>query len=217
MTSPHDESMLELASLRAIDALDAAEAAVIDRHMAECAECRAEFGRSVAAGTALAMTASSPAPESLRRRVLGSAVKIRRIRPWYQHPAFPSGAIAAAVLVTVGAWLASHRNPPSQTFAAACQPTSIGCSGDVVRTAGILRLEAHGMPSLPSGKVYQAWIIHPNEAPVPEPTFTTTSDGDGSVEMQASVSKGDVVAVTVEPDGGSASPTSKPLLVATLE
>ena len=217
MTSPHDESMLELASLRAIDALEADEAAIIDRHIAECTVCEAEYRRSAAAGAALAMSASSPAPAGLRERVLGSAVKIRRITPWYQHPAIPSAAIAAAIVVSTGFWLAGHHYPTSESVAAICQPVSVGCGGQVTRSAGLLRLEARGMPALPAGKVYQAWIIHPKEAPVPEPTFTTTSDGDGSVEMQASAMKGDIVAVTVEPAGGSQAPTTKPVLVATLD
>jgi anti-sigma-K factor RskA len=218
MMRPHDESMLELASLRAIDALEADEAAIIDAHMAQCAQCQVEYRRSALAGAALAQSAASPAPAALRQRVLASAVKIRRIRPWYQRPPLAAAAIAAAVVVASGSWIVTHPAAQSQQrWAAACVPSTSACGGDVVLSVGILRLEAHGMPALPPGKVYQAWVIHPKQAPVPEPTFGVSTDGDGSVEIPATATNGDVVAVTVEPKGGSHAPTTKPLLVATIE
>jgi anti-sigma-K factor RskA len=217
VTRPHDDSMLELAALRAVDALEAADAAAIDAHLAQCALCRAEFHRAAAAGTALAFAAASAPPESLRQRVLASAVRVRRLRPWYQHPALPAGIAAAVVLAVSGTWIAQHRSAPESQWAAACVPASAGCGGEVTSTAGLLRLDAHGLPALPPGKVYQAWIIHPKQAPVPEPTFTTTADGNGSVEMSAAAGKGDTIAVTVEPAGGSKAPTSQPLVLATID
>jgi anti-sigma-K factor RskA len=212
MMRAHDESMLELAALRAIDALEADEAAIIDQHMSECAECRAEFAHSRGVGTALAFSVSSPPPASLRDRVLRSAAKIRRIRPWYQRPVGLVGLAGAAAAVIVGGWVALHQPAPGQHWAAKCGTTDCGT---VVASGGVLRLDAH-LPALPSGKVYQAWIIHPKQSPIPEPTFTVANDGEGTVAMQATPAPGDIVAVTVEPSGGSQAPTTKPLLVATL-
>jgi len=54
------------------------------------------------------------------------------------------------------------------------------------------------------------------KSPVPEPTFTVSQSGEGSVSMQATPAPGDVVAVTVEPSGGSQAPTTTPILTATL-
>jgi anti-sigma-K factor RskA len=217
MIRPHDESMLELASLRAIGALDAQEAAIIDQHMATCALCRTEFERSRAVGTAIAFAAATPAPEHLRARVLHSAVKIRRVRPWYRNPAGLS-AIAAAVIVAVaGSWLVSHRTPPQKQWALKCAIASADCGGTVVAAAGLLQLDAHGLPPPPSGKVYQAWIIRGTQAPIPEPTFAVSKQGDGAVAIPTTPGAGDVVAVTLEPKGGSKAPTTKPVLLATLD
>jgi anti-sigma-K factor RskA len=215
MMPAHDESMLELAALRAIDALEAEEAALIDRHMLECTECQKEFARSRAAGTALALSASAPPPASLRDRVLNSAVKIRRIRPWYRQATVQAAAAAAVVLIAVGSWVATHRTT-EQLFAAKCAPSGLDC-GAVVASGGVLRLQAHGLHALPAGKVYQAWIIHPKQNPIPEPTFTVSNSGEGSVEMPGTPAKGDVVAVTIEPDGGSQAPSTKPVLIAALD
>ncbi len=216
MTHAHDESMLELAALRAIGALDADEAELIDRHMAECGQCRAEFARASAAGAALALGTATPPPAYLRERVLASAVKIRRLRPWYRR-AQVQGAIAAAVVAVVaGSWILAHRTAPESRWAAHCTAQNADC-GMVIASGGVLRLDVHGLPSPPAGKVYQAWIIPPKQEPLPEPTFAVSPDGSGSVQMIAVPEKGDVVAVTVEPLGGSKAPTSKPILVATLD
>jgi anti-sigma-K factor RskA len=212
---PHDEAMLELAALRAIDALETHEAAIIDEHMAECAECRAEFARSRSAGTALAFSTAAPPPAALRARVLASAVKIRRIRPWYRQVTVQAGLAAAIILIVAGSWFAAHRPAPTLEAIAKCTATGLDC-GTVVASDGVIRLDARGLPAPPAGKVYQAWIIHPNAKPVPEPTFSVSTTGEGAVAMNAQAGKGDVIAVTVEPVGGSAAPTTKPLLVATL-
>lgn len=213
MMRAHDESMLELAALRAIGALDADEAAIIDQHMSECEECRAEFARSRGVGTALAFSVSSPPPASLRDRVLSSAVKIRRIRPWYQLPVGLVGIAGAAAAIIIGGWVVLHQPAPGQRWAAKCGTTDCGT---VVASGGVLRLDAH-LPALANGKVYQAWIIHPKQSPIPEPTFTVASGGEGSVSMDATPAPGDIVAVTVEPSGGSQAPTTKPILIATLD
>jgi anti-sigma-K factor RskA len=217
MMHAHDDAMLELAALRAIDALDAGEAAIIDAHMAECAECRAEFARSRSAATALAFDATSPAPAALRGRVLASAVKIRRIRPWYRRATWQAAIAAAVILIVAGSWFEVHRAAPQGQWAAHCTSAGSPDCGLVVASGGVLRLDAHGLAPAPAGKVYQAWIIPPKQQPIPEPTFSVSSDGSGSVQIIAAPQQGDVVAVTLEPVGGSKAPTTKPVLVATLD
>ena len=216
MIRAHDEAMLELAALRAIGALEADEAALIDEHMRECAACREEFARSTATGGALAFAASAPPPESLRRRVLSMAVKIRRIRPWYRRTAAQAAIAAAIAIVAMGSWFALHRSAPAQQWALQCTGAAPAHCGDVVASGASLRIDTHGLPVPPAGKVYQAWIIHPAGKPIPEPTFTVTAAGDGSAQLNETAGKGDVVAVTVEPQGGSQAPTTKPFAVATL-
>ena len=216
MKRPHDDAMLELAALRAIDALEPDEAAEIDRHIAECSICAEECKRGATVAAAMAVGVRSQPPAALRQRVLSSAVKIRRIVPWYRRPAIATTAAAAAIVIAAGSWLVYERDEPiGSPVAAACQAPISGCGGEVIRTAALTRLNARGLPPLAPGKVYQAWIIHPHQAPVPEPTFLVSRDGDGDVEMPTSAA-GDIVAVTVEPQGGSKAPTSKPVLVATI-
>jgi anti-sigma-K factor RskA len=66
----------------------------------------------------------------------------------------------------------------------------------------------------PEGRTYQLWGIAKGAAPVSLGTFNTTANGEG--RLVATVPSGltiDVGAITEEPAGGSAQPTSAPFLV----
>jgi hypothetical protein len=219
MTRPHDDAMLELAALYGIDALDKDEAAIAQEHIAGCEICRAEYERSRAAGTALAFSASTPPPVALRDRVLHSAVKVRRIRAWYASP-FVAGTIAAAVVIGVSsAWILNHPPQRQETrWAANCAILfKYSCGGAIIATAESVRLESHGLPHLPSGKVYQAWILRGSSPPIPEPTFRLDAEGRGIVTLSDRVQSGDTVAVTAEPIGGTTAPTSPVVLAGKID
>ena len=68
-----------------------------------------------------------------------------------------------------------------------------------------------GLPALPAGKVYQLWLIG-------KPTITSVGllppakDGRTPPVLATGVVKGDTLGLTVEPAGGSAQPTTKPIL-----
>jgi anti-sigma-K factor RskA len=68
-----------------------------------------------------------------------------------------------------------------------------------------------GLPALPAGKVYQLWLIG-------KPTITSAGllppakDGQTPAVLATGVVKGDTLGLTVEPAGGSAQPTTKPIL-----
>jgi anti-sigma-K factor RskA len=72
------------------------------------------------------------------------------------------------------------------------------------------------MPPPPSGKVYQVWLKRPNQNPAPTTAlFRTDANGSADVEIQRGRLKGvEQVLVTAEPDGGSMTPTSDPVIVA---
>jgi hypothetical protein len=74
---------------------------------------------------------------------------------------------------------------------------------------------ASNLPPLPAGKAYEMWIIPKGAKPKPAGTFQSASDGT-AMHLQRGVeapAEG-LVAVTVEPDTGSAEPTSTPLFAA---
>lgn len=85
--------------------------------------------------------------------------------------------------------------------------------GDVIIHGGRIYLALRALPQPPRGKVYQAWT-HTQGAkePTPSPTFLPDSRGVALVVLAADARAIDDVSVTIEPDGGSKEPTTKPLM-----
>jgi anti-sigma-K factor RskA len=71
---------------------------------------------------------------------------------------------------------------------------------------------------VPAGKAYQLWFIK-DGAPVPSVTFKPEQDGHATVEKIPVPESGTLsaAAVTVEPEGGSAQPTSPIVMVGALK
>jgi anti-sigma-K factor RskA len=75
-------------------------------------------------------------------------------------------------------------------------------------------LVARNMPSVPEDRTCQIWVI---KGDVPKPSGLFQPDGNGTATpITNSIRKADVIAVTVEPAGGSEQPTSDPVLLAEL-
>lgn len=72
-------------------------------------------------------------------------------------------------------------------------------------------LVVRNMPTLPTDKVYQTWLIR-GSSPVPGTTFTVGADGTGLALVDPNAPTYDGVAITEEPSGGSEAPTSPILL-----
>lgn len=90
-------------------------------------------------------------------------------------------------------------------------------NGIVVRGDGRILFALRSLPPLPPGKTYQAWTLHRGaKAMTPSITFQADPSGLALVELPGSASGITTVAVSVEPAGGSKTPTSKPLFVRSL-
>jgi anti-sigma-K factor RskA len=75
-------------------------------------------------------------------------------------------------------------------------------------------LVARNMPSVPEDRTCQIWVIK-GEVPKPSGLFQPDENGTAT-PITNSIRKADVIAVTVEPAGGSKKPTSDPVLLANL-
>jgi hypothetical protein len=82
---------------------------------------------------------------------------------------------------------------------------------DVVSSAsaGASIATLRGLPAQPKGRAYQFWLIR-NGKPRAAGTFTPAA-GTTAIRVGARYRAGDVVAITVEPAGGSRKPTTEPL------
>jgi hypothetical protein len=86
--------------------------------------------------------------------------------------------------------------------------------GEVVKHGTHVYLTLHALPSLPRGKVYQAWTIAKgSKTLVPSIVFTPSAAGVAIVALPENADNLAVIALSVEPEGGSKAPTSKPTFV----
>jgi anti-sigma-K factor RskA len=202
----------DLAAAYVLDALDPEERWTYEQHLYSCERCREEVAALRETAAELAYVPEGPAPPpQLRERILREArgtqaaeAPARRKR-WL----FPATAVAAvaATFAAVGfaVWGISQENAPVEQQVVPLN----GAPGNLI-VAGDEGTLVVCLDQTPSGKTYEAWVIE-GDTPRPAGLF---AGGCRSVQLQEPVASGDVVAVTLEDEGGVDSPTTDPLLSA---
>jgi len=90
-------------------------------------------------------------------------------------------------------------------------------NGEVVRHGNRLYIAMQSMGAPPRGKVYQAWFLRKGDKTMtPSVTFMPDRGGVAVIHVPAQASQIAEVAVSMEPEGGSKAPTSKPSFVVKL-
>ena len=86
--------------------------------------------------------------------------------------------------------------------------------GQIVRVRDRLYITMHDLAQPPRGKVYQVWTM-PKTGTELQPSLTFVPDTHGVAVVALSTDAKDVAAIeiSVELDGGSKAPTTKPLVV----
>ena len=89
---------------------------------------------------------------------------------------------------------------------------SVG-NGEVMTRGSRIDLALHELAEPPKRRVYQAWTLAKGAAKVsPEPTFLPDARGVALIVVPADARTTAELSVTLEPDGGSKEPTTKPLM-----
>jgi anti-sigma-K factor RskA len=89
-----------------------------------------------------------------------------------------------------------------------------GGTAAVVSAHGSAVFAANRLPALPDGKQYQLWVIH-DKTNIRSAGLLKLQNGTGQ-SLVSGVMLNDVVAVSVEPAGGSAQPTTTPIVALSL-
>jgi anti-sigma-K factor RskA len=140
------------------------------------------------------------------RRLLAPLGRLRPVPAAALATVLLAVGVAGGLLLSGGEDTTSHRGFGPRGAAVALRVT--GDHG---------KLDLSGMPAPPAGRVYQVWLVHGSDRPRPTHTlFTVPRDGRAQVEIMESLKGSDKVLVTAEPPGGSAQPTSAPVVGATL-
>jgi anti-sigma-K factor RskA len=195
----------DLAAAYALDALDPEDRWTYERHLDTCERCREDVAALRETAGELAYAAQGPEPPAeLRDRILAAARSEPRtatVVPMRRRWLFPATAVAAAAAaaaaIGLGLWANSLRGGTQRVVAVAGAPGNLIVNGD--RGTLVICLDR-----APAAKTYEAWVVQARR-PRPAGLFP---GGCSSIPLDEPVERGDVVAVTLEPEGGSDQPTT---------
>jgi anti-sigma factor RsiW len=223
----------------AADALPDDERQEFDHHLERCSACRQEVTELAATAARLGAAASSRAPEGMRARVLAEVARTRQVSPvvsslqrrsttrqWFRQPVGIAAsfllllALGLGVFAGVEARRAHQADERADLIAAimtdpdraqATADISSGGAGMVIVAGDEAIFRATGVKSLAGDRTYQLWILDAKGARSVG-VLGRGSSGD-ILRFVEGVKKSDRIGLTVEPDGGSDQPTTKPVLV----
>jgi len=219
----------------ALDAVDDLERASFERHLRECEQCRTEVDELREVSARLADGAWSVPPPSLRSNVLAAIRTTRQLSPEIpSRPARPVvtrwrrlTAAAAAVVAVAGATYAlqdqrvrheharyeAARADEARVRAVLAAPDlvvreqTVDGGGRVtvavsrLHNSGVIMLAADGAPA---GRVYQLWTVRGGAA---HSEGALAAGQNAAVRIVEGIDQASDVGVTVEPVGGSPTPT----------
>ena len=177
----------------------------------------------VAAISAVPALAADPEP------LVFQETNIKAQARWYSRPVVALAAAAAAVVLIVGGVVGgglviqgAATSQQADALAAITTASDVQRAEAPVSTGGNVTLVwslhlrksaliTKGLKVLPGSKTYELWYISAAGTPTPAGLFDSTGKNSFTV-LSGHMARGDTVGVTVEPSGGSQSPTTKPVV-----
>jgi anti-sigma-K factor RskA len=217
----------------AADALPELERRAFEHHLQTCETCASEVRGLQATAARLAAAAAETPPPGMRARVLAQVATTRQLPPpssgrdavagarrsWTRQVLPVAAAVLLAVSVGLGGVVAGQRDQISDADRRAAQVARIasdpdrlvstvdvaGGRGTVIAAGTQAVFLASDLPDLGDERDYQLWVV---DAQGPS-SVGVLDVRDGAVqELVPQVAQGEVVAVSIEPAGGSATPTT---------
>lgn len=223
-----------LSGAYALNALSAEEAEQFRRHLDECTACRQEVRELQAAAASMGSSEAIAPPEHLKARVLDAVDRTPQLPPrdkggvvvdvpphrWGRR--FLVAAAAAVIVVGAAVGLSQLQDDEQQSLLAqevvqvfeaedahtATMETANGGKISVATspTRGEMAVDTDELPALDEEHVYQLWAIQGGAI-----SSVGILEPEKGAAMQ--MPEPDVeVAITVEPAGGSAQPTTEPIM-----
>jgi anti-sigma-K factor RskA len=230
MTDGHCDQCLQAAPYL-LDALEPDEAESYRQHIQDCSDCQQELAQLAPSASKLAEYALPVGvPPDLIGKVMArvrsdaellaaagpDADRIaRRPRPRRLAFVLVTAAVAAVIAITIAFSGTSVETRITTASVAASLP---GAHAQLSQTDAQAELQVTGIPQPPSGKVYEVWLAKPHGAPQrTDALFSPTGEGNANVDVPGDLHDVERVMVTIEPAGGSAHPTSPPIIIANLK
>ncbi|HJQ04831.1 MAG TPA: anti-sigma factor [Nocardioides sp.] len=232
-----------LSGAYAVDALDDAERAEFEQHLATCEACRQEVADLQAAAVEIAATTEQIPPPSLRASVLAGIADVRPLPPTHPEPAADNvrplrrrlwqqvGLAAAAAAIVAGGTTVALHPWDSSSVAPPTAGDQVIHAADVQRYAGQVAgggtvtvyrsvalnsavVVAKGIQQAPAGHVYELWLLAPSGTMKRAGLFENGTDLTQVVTGNAGPAR--ALGITVEKAGGSDAPTTKPIALVPL-
>jgi anti-sigma factor RsiW len=208
-----------------LGALEPAEQAAFEGHLAGCPECRAEVEELRVAADALPRSVEPFVPPPSLKRSLMAAVKedarparepffqriLAGIRPQF---ALAGAAVLLVVAVLVGTQLGGGGGKTVVT-AVVDRSRVPDATATLALGKGSGQLRVTGMPRPRAGQVYEIWLKRGDQVQ-PGPLFNTDSSGNGTGAIPDDLGGVDAVLVTREKTGGAKKPSEAPIISARL-
>jgi anti-sigma-K factor RskA len=184
-------------------------------------------GRSAATGPPVAAQPVREPSERPAGDELGAARQRRdeRRRPRGMRNWLIGVAAAAAIAlggVGVGAYVANQNDPVNQVLQASdVRQATVEVSGGGKATVAIspskdaVVVKMNGVPAPPAGKVYQMWLI-PKDGSAPVSQGLMDAEALSKPAVVKGIHSAAALGITVEPVGGSKTPTTPPVAAAPL-
>jgi anti-sigma-K factor RskA len=222
-----------------MDALDDADRARFERHLAGCDACAQEVAGLRETTARLGVATATPPPAALKQRVLAAARETRqhtpvvtplRPRRRYLRVAIPAAAAAGLIGISVTYGLANstanQRLDQAQQSSAAI--ASIMTARDATMMQGqvsgggnatvvmsdvedALVFMARGLPALPATRTYELWLVGPG-GDRPAGMIRPQAHGMTDPVIARGLRQGDHLMLSVEPAQGTPYPTTRMML-----
>jgi anti-sigma-K factor RskA len=228
----------ELLAAYALDCLDQGEKEEVTRHLAQCAQCRAELNayQEVAALLPFGGSLVDPPPD-LKARLLAQVESqsrpdsrpapgwIDRILGWTRRSAPLWGTVSLVLVVLLGIsnlLLWGQVRQMQSTLPSQMQFVRMSGTDAAPAAQGVIVIGADGdhgtlvvdkLPPLQADKQYQLWLIDDGKR-TDGGVFSVDRDGYGSlwVSSPRPLASYPSFGVTIEPQGGSPGPTGQKVL-----
>jgi anti-sigma-K factor RskA len=237
---PTHHELSELIPAYALGCLDPEDAALVSNHMSGCSLCRSEAHTYtvVVNQLALAVPQSKTTPDleqRLMERVQSGSISGSAKASGSAWKAFLNlfrgaapvwggiGLVLIVGLVAANLFLWQQlTDEQSTTGPAGMHYVTLTPSARTTGASGVIVVSSDGeygalvvenLPQLPAGREYQFWLID-DEQRTPGPNFSVSDHGYQALEVEVTEPLGsfDGFSITVEPAGGSKSPTGQTVL-----
>ncbi|MDQ2712529.1 MAG: anti-sigma factor [Acidobacteriota bacterium] len=236
------EEMDGLYELYMLGALEPEQATAIDEHVqTKCAHCLDQLQDAVQVTAVMAGLAEPQTPPTrLRKRVLASVKPEAQSRAWLPWM-FGLGTACAALLAIVIWSTTTMRSYRDQVVELQAQRDQLREAVEILSRSetktvrfGVADNQAHGrvfvntsrglvfvgsqLPELARDRTFQLWLIPAKGAPQSAGVFRPNAAGN-FVNVRTEpidTARIQAIAVSVEPQGGSPAPTTKPILIVPL-